>query len=136
MTFQETIAIRSPDRRALIDITQPVRTIVRKSGIKTGTCHLFVAGATAAILVNENDDPQLLDDLLDALDRLVPEGQWRHDRIDNNGAAHIKSAALGPAEVVPVTGGDIALGTWQNLFLCEFDGPRAARRLIVTIQGE
>ena len=77
-----------------------------------------------------------LDDYLDALDRLVPEGRWRHDRIDNNGAAHIKSATVGPAEIVPVSNGDLALGTWQNIFLCEFDGPRAARRVLVTVHGD
>jgi len=136
MAFQETLTIRTAQRTELVDLTQRVRQVVRNSGIKTGFCHIFVAGATAAILINENDDPQLLDDLLDALDRLIPEGRWRHDRIDDNGAAHIKSATVGPSEVVPISNGDLALGTWQSIFLGEFDGPRASRRVLVTIHGE
>ena len=136
MAVQETLSIRSSSRVELIDVTGQVRKIVRKSGVTTGFCHVFVAGATAAVIVNENDDPQLLDDFLDALDRLVPEGRWRHDRIDNNGAAHIKSATVGPAEVVPISNGDLALGTWQNIFLCEFDGPRSSRRVLVTVHGD
>lgn len=136
MTFQEIIAVRTSRRRELIDISEEVRAIARKSGIKTGICHVFVAGSTASIIVGENDDPQLLDDFLDALDRLIPEGRWRHDRIDDNGAAHIKSASVGPAEIVPIRTGDLALGRWQNIFLAEFDGPRASREICVTIYGD
>lgn len=136
MTFQETVKLKTSRRRELIDMTDAVRGVVRRSGIATGICHVFVAGSTAAVIVNENDDPQLLDDFLDAMDRIVPEGRWRHDRIDDNGAAHIKSASLGPSEIVPIHESDIVLGRWQNIFLCEFDGPRAAREIVVTIYGE
>lgn len=136
MTFQKALSVRSSKRRELIDLTEKVREIVRGSGIRTGLCQVFVAGSTAAIIVNENDDPQLLDDVVDALDRLIPEGRWRHDRIDDNGAAHIKSAVLGPQEVLPVRDGDISLGRWQNVFLCEFDGPRASREVLVTVLGD
>jgi secondary thiamine-phosphate synthase enzyme len=136
MGFQKALSIRSSRRRELIDLTDRVREVVHESGIRLGLCHVFVSGSTAAIIVNENDDPQLLDDLLDALDRLVPEGRWRHDRIDDNGAAHIKSATLGPAEIVPIRDGDLALGRWQNIFLCEFDGPRASREVLITILGD
>jgi len=136
MAFQETLTIRTAQRLELVDLTERVRQVVRNSGIRTGFCHIFVTGATAAILINENDDPQLLDDFLDALDRLIPEGRWRHDRIDHNGAAHIKSAAVGPSELVPICNGDLALGTWQSIFLGEFDGPRASRQVLVTIHGE
>ena len=135
MTVQETLKLRTSRRRELVDMTEAVRKIVRNSGVAGGFCHIFVAGSTAAIIVNENDDPQLLDDFLDAMDRLVPEGRWRHDRIDDNGAAHIKSGALGPSEIVPVRDGDLVLGRWQNIFLCEFDGPRAAREIVVTVCG-
>jgi len=136
MTFQEILKVKTSRRRELVDISEMVRGMVRKSGIRTGICHIFVTGSTAAIIVNENDDPQLLDDFLDALDRLVPEGRWRHDRIDDNGAAHIKSASVGPSEIVPIQGGDIALGRWQNIFLAEFDGPRAQRDVYVTVYGD
>ncbi|MDM7916897.1 MAG: secondary thiamine-phosphate synthase enzyme YjbQ [Candidatus Eisenbacteria bacterium] len=136
MTFQESIQVRSSRRRELVDLTDKIRQIVQKSGVKTGFCHVFVTGSTASIIVNENDDPQLLEDFLDAMERLIPDGRWRHDRIDNNGSAHIKSAAVGPAEIVPIQGGDIHLGRWQNIFLCEFDGPRASRQVLVTVVGE
>ncbi|MBM3286957.1 MAG: YjbQ family protein [Candidatus Eisenbacteria bacterium] len=136
MTFQETLSVRSARRRELLDMTEQVRAIVRKSGIRTGWCHVFVTGSTAAILINENDDPQLLDDFIDCMDRLVPEGRWRHDRIDDNGAAHIKSAVVGPGEIVPVRDGDLLLGRWQNIFLCEFDGPRPSRQIAITIVGD
>ncbi|MBD3162068.1 MAG: YjbQ family protein [Candidatus Eisenbacteria bacterium] len=135
MAIQETLTVRTSRRRELLDLTDRVRDVVRKSGVAAGTCHVFVTGATAAIIVNENDDPQLLDDFMDAFDRLVPEGRWRHDRIDDNGAAHIKAAALGPGEILPIAAGDLALGRWQNIFLCEFDGPRGSRDVIVTIHG-
>lgn len=136
MTFHRTIQVRSTRRLELVDLTDRIRGLIAESTIRDGICHIFVTGSTAAIIVNENDDPQLLDDFLDALDRLVPEGRWRHDRIDDNGAAHIKAAVLGPAEIVPVHNGEISLGRWQNIFLCEFDGPRASRDLIVTITGD
>ncbi len=122
--------------RQLVDITEPVREAVRGSGVAAGICHVFVAGATAAIVVHEGDDPALKEDLLDLLDRVVPEGRWRHDRIDDNGAAHLRSAWLSPSETLPVRRGDLALGTWQRIFLCEFDGPRSARGLLVTVIGE
>ncbi len=136
MTIQETLNVRSSRRRELVDLTEQVRKVVRGSGVRTGFCHIFVTGSTASIIVNENDDPQLLDDFLDAMDRLIPDGRWRHDRIDNNGSAHIKSAAVGPAEIVPIREGDLHLGRWQNIFLCEFDGPRASREILITILGE
>ena len=136
MTFQEIITIGTSRRRELVDISEQVRSIVRRSGIKVGICNVFVAGSTASIIVNENDDPQLLDDFLDALDRLIPEGRWRHDRIDDNGAAHIKSACVGPSEMMPIRAGDLALGRWQNIFLAEFDGPRASREICITVYGD
>jgi len=122
--------------RQLVDVTDLVRGEVRSAGVAAGICHIFVAGATAAIVVHEGDDPALKEDLLELLDRVIPEGRWRHDRIDDNGAAHLRSAWLAPSETIPVRAGDLALGTWQRLFLCEFDGPRQARRMLVTIVGE
>jgi secondary thiamine-phosphate synthase enzyme len=136
MTTVEKLSIRTSQRLELVDLTETIREIVRRSGVRSGICHVFVCGSTAALIVNENDDPQLLDDFLDAMDRLVPEGRWRHDRIDDNGAAHIKSAALGPSETLPVQEGDLGLGRWQNIFLCEFDGPRASREVTVTVLGD
>jgi secondary thiamine-phosphate synthase enzyme len=98
-----------------------------------GICHVYVAHATAAIVINENDDPNVCVDLLDALDRLIPAGIWRHDRVDGNAASHIQAAILGPGEMIPVRDGKLLLGRWQAVMLAELDGPRE-RRIIVTLR--
>jgi secondary thiamine-phosphate synthase enzyme len=127
------VATRKP--RELVDVTEAARAEVRRSGVREGLCALYAQGATAALMVQENDDPAIADDVLDCLDRLVPAGVWRHDRIDDNGAAHIQAGLVGPSEAIPIRDGALALSTWQNVFLCDFDGPRRARRVLVTITG-
>jgi secondary thiamine-phosphate synthase enzyme len=121
-------------KRETIDITDRVREIVRRSKLERGLCHVMVLHATAAIVVNENDDPNIGTDLLTALDGAVPEhAGWLHDRIDNNAQAHILASILGPSEIVPVENGDLRLGRWQGLILVELDGPRHSRRVLVTL---
>ena len=118
----------------VLDITPEVSAAVEKSGVREGLCTVFTPHATAAVTINENDDPNVGTDLLDALARLVKEHDgWRHDRVDDNAAAHIKAAIVGPSETIPVKSGRLALGTWQNVFLCEFDGPRPSRHVVVTV---
>ncbi len=129
----ESFTVSSKSHNELLDITEEVQAIVRASGVKMGVVTVYVPHATAAVTINENADPQLPLDIIDALDKMVPEhGQYRHDRIDNNAAAHIKAAIVGPSESIPIIEGNMALGTWQNLFLCDFDGPKS-RRVIVSI---
>ena len=126
-----TVATTRP--KQCIEITAQVREIVRGSGVRTGLCHVMALHATAAIVVNENADPNIGIDLLTALDRAIPDhAGWLHDRVDNNAHAHIKAAILGPSETVPIADGDLLLGTWQGIILVELDGPRA-RRVAVTI---
>jgi secondary thiamine-phosphate synthase enzyme len=127
------ITLRTRKTQEMIDITQEVADEVRRTGVKDGLCLVFVPHATAAVVINENADPNVCQDILDAMGRLVPEGAWRHDRIDNNAAAHIKATILGPSETVPVRGGALRLGTWQRLMLAEFDGPRD-RTVIVEVR--
>jgi secondary thiamine-phosphate synthase enzyme len=86
-------------------------------------------------MIQENDDPNITADVLECVDKLVPSGVWRHDRIDHNGAAHIQAGLVGPSETIPIRDGQLALSTWQNVFLCDFDGPRSIRRVMVTIIG-
>jgi len=129
---QREIGFRSRQRYEVIDVTAEVAKIVAEAGVDEALCSVYVPHATAAIVINENDDPNLCGDLLDALDKLVPEGVWQHDRIDRNGAAHIKAAILGPSETVPVREGRLLLGTWQAIMLVDLDGPRQ-RRVIVTV---
>jgi len=133
--MQTEIHLRSRKKYEVFDITEAVAKAVRESGVAEGLCNVYVSHATAAIVINENDDPNVCDDLLDALDKMVPEGIWRHDRIDNNGAAHIKSAVLGPGETIPVRDGKLLLGRWQAIMLVDLDGPRD-RRIVVTILGQ
>lgn len=130
-----TIEVETHRERELVDITEAARAEVRRSGIRAGLCALYAQGATAALMIQENADPELPEDVLDCLDRLVPAGRWRHDRVDDNGAAHIQAGIVGPSEAIPIREGNLALSRWQNVFLCDFDGPRRRRRVLVTITG-
>ena len=124
------------EHNQVVDITDRVTRAVRDSGIDSGVCTVFTPHATGAIAINENDDPNIGVDLMAALGKMVAEHDgWLHDRVDDNAAAHIKSAVVGPSESIPVRDGRLALGRWQNVFFCEFDGPRSARRVLVTVFG-
>ena len=127
------LRLRTHAKRELVDITSQLAAIVSKAAMAEGLCHVYVAHATAAIVINENDDPNVCVDLLDALDRLIPAGIWRHDRVDGNAASHIQAAILGPGETIPVRNGELLLGRWQAVMLAELDGPRE-RRIIVTLR--
>jgi secondary thiamine-phosphate synthase enzyme len=131
--MQSEFHVRSHRKYEMLDITEGVAEIVRQSKMPEGICSVYVTHATAAIVINENYDPNVCEDVLDALGKLIPEGVWRHDRVDNNAAAHIKSAILGPGETIPVREGKLLLGTWQAIMLVEVDGPRD-RRVVVTVR--
>jgi secondary thiamine-phosphate synthase enzyme len=134
--YTSVIELTTRSARELVDITSPAAEEVARASVRTGLCALYAQGATAALMIQENDDPNIRVDVLDCLDRLVPAGAWRHDRIDGNGAAHIQAGLVGPSEAIPIRDGRLALSTWQNVFFCEFDGPRPVRRVVVTIVGE
>jgi secondary thiamine-phosphate synthase enzyme len=127
------LKIRTTKKQQVIDITLQVAEAVGAAHITEGLCCVYVPHATAAVIINENDDQQIGMDLLDALSKLIPEGVWRHDQIDSNGAAHLKASILGPSETIPVQNGRLALGTWQAVMLVELDGPRD-RKVIVTVR--
>ena len=127
------LRIRTRTKRELVDITRELAEIVATAALSEGICHVYVAHATAAIVINENDDPNVCVDLLDALDRLVPAGIWRHDRVDGNAASHIQAAILGPGETIPIRDGALLLGRWQAVMLAELDGPRE-RQIFVTLR--
>ena len=125
--------IRTTTKREMIDLTARVADIVARADVAAGLCSVYTPHATAAIVINENDDPNVCVDVLDALDRLVPAGIWRHDRVDGNAASHIQATILGPGETIPVREGKLLLGTWQAVMLVELDGPRD-RRVVVTVR--
>lgn len=130
MGMTEEFTIRTKRRFEVVDITPKIQEIVRREAPDEGLCCVYVPHATAAVAINENADPNIGEDLQEALAKLIPEGIWRHDRVDDNAAAHIKAAILGPSETVPVKDGRLLLGTWQSVMLVEFDGPRERKVLV------
>ncbi|RMD45705.1 YjbQ family protein [Candidatus Pacearchaeota archaeon] len=127
------IFIQSKKREELIDITSMVEEKIK---ISNGIVNLFVPHATAAITINENADPNLPLDISSFLKEKVKKGIWLHDRIDNNADAHIKSTLIGPSITIPVSNKKLLLGTWQNIFFCEFDGPRKRKIIITEVKNE
>ena len=127
------LRIRTAAKREMVDLTARVVEIVARSGLAEGLCSVYVPHATAAVVINENDDPNVCTDVLVALDRLIPAGIWRHDRVDGNAASHIQATLLGPGETIPVKDGRLQLGTWQAVMLVELDGPRE-RRVLVSVR--
>jgi len=131
--MQNVIIISTDRREGLYDITEEVKDILDSSGVKTGYVNVYVQGATAGVMIQENWDESVQEDVVDLLRRLIPRGGWRHDIQDGNADAHLKSGIVGPSETVPIIDGKLGLSTWQNIFLCEFDGPRDRRSIVVTI---
>lgn len=118
-----TFTVDSHQRVELIDITAKVRAAIRSSGIAEGLAVVFTPHTTAAVTINENADPDVARDLVAALNQLVPfDNQYQH--AEGNSAAHVKSSLVGVSETLIVQGGTPLLGTWQGVYLCEFDGPR------------
>lgn len=125
---------KTTQRQQCLEITDEVRDRVRQSGMKSGLCHVMALHATAAIIINENADPNIGVDLITALNRAVPEhAGWLHDRIDNNAQSHLLASILGPSETIPIENGELLLGTWQGILLVELDGPRRERKVAVTL---
>lgn len=131
--MQKTIQIRTIKREGLYDITNDVKSIIDASGIKTGFVNVYVQGATAAIMIQENWDESVQTDVVTLLRKIIPQGVWLHDQQDGNGDSHLKAGIVGPSESIPIINGQIGLSTWQNVFLCEFDGPRNKRNIVVTV---
>ena len=131
--MQQTIHIPTPAHNGLYDITNQVEAIVSESGIQTGMVNVYVQGATAGIMIQENWDDSVQRDVISLLNKLIPSGVWEHDAQDNNGDAHLKAGIVGPQETIPIVNGKMGLSTWQNIFLCEFDGPRNTRSILVTV---
>jgi secondary thiamine-phosphate synthase enzyme len=113
----------STRREEFIEITSLVRQEVERAGIQEGLCAVYCPHTTAGLTINERADPSVATDMLAALDRLVPDdGPWMH--LEGNSAAHIKTSLMGASVQVPIADGNLVLGTWQGIFVCEFDGPR------------
>ena len=131
----KTITIATRQREVLVDITEQVKSVVDDSGVRDGLVNVYAQGATAAIMIQENWDDSVQTDVVNLLRKMIPKGVWLHDAQDGNGDAHLKSGLVGPSESIPIIDGKPALSTWQNIFFCEFDGPRSERRIVVTVLG-
>ncbi len=127
--------VKTEKKQEIIDISDRVSEIVKKSKIDDGICLIYAKHATASIIINENYDPNVGVDILAALDRIIPpHADYKHNCIDNNAAAHIKAAITGPGKIVPIKDSKMQLGQWQSITLAEFDGPRE-RSVVVEIVG-
>ena len=118
-----TFQVATRRRAQLIDITERVAEAVEKSGVQDGLCHVFVPHTTAGVTINEGADPDVAADIESHLGELVPkEAAFEH--AEGNSDSHIKTVLVGPSCTAPVRAGKLAVGTWQAIFLCEWDGPR------------
>lgn len=133
--MQKIIQIHTDKHEGLYDITDEVGKIVANSKINSGLVNVYIQGATAAIMIQENWDYSVQNDVIDLLRKLIPHGVWKHDIQDGNGDAHLKAGIVGPGETIPIINGKMGLSTWQNIFVCEFDGPRSQRNIVVTISN-
>jgi secondary thiamine-phosphate synthase enzyme len=131
--MRENISILTSHREELVDITDQVREVVTRSKIVNGLVVLYVHGATAALMIQENWDESVQTDVINLLRQVIPRGVWLHDQQDGNGDSHLKAGLVGPSETIPIIEGRLGLSRWQNVFLCEFDGPRSERQVVCTI---
>src|SRR5512143_94276 len=127
-----SIEIRTRSREILVDITAEVARIVAASGVQDGICVVTVPHTTAGVTVNENADPDVRADIVMAMSRIVPDS-FEFEHTEGNGPAHVKASLVGSSTTLMVEGGALKLGTWQAVYLCEFDGPRARRAWVQVI---
>ena len=134
-SLTEYLWFETPQRRALVNITDKLAGLVRKSGVAEGFCLVSAMHITAGIWVND-EEPGLKEDLMDLLERLAPVADYRHHRTgEDNGDAHLKRTLIGHQAMLPLTQGKLDLGPWEQVFYAEFDG-RRRKRVVVKIIGE
>lgn len=129
----ERITVSSGQREEMVDITADTARLVAASGVETGICVLFTQHTTCGLTVNENADPDVQSDMLGFLRKLIPQYYEGFKHFEHNSDAHIKTSLVGTSVTIPFSNGELLLGRWQGIYLCEFDGPRE-RELIVSIR--
>ena len=122
--FETSFQISTRKRCEMIDITDKIRSLVGQSGIRDGQVLVFCPHTTAAITINENADPSVVDDILLTLEELIPQHRRGYRHSEGNSDAHVKSSLVGASETLILKNGRLVLGTWQGIYFCEFDGPR------------
>ena len=131
--MQKAIKIKTDKREELVDITNQVKAVVEESHARTGMINVYSQGATSSVMIQENWDESVQTDVVNFLRKIIPKGVWLHDKQDGNGDSHIKAGLVGPNETIPIIEGKLGLSRWQNIFFCEFDGPRQERTVICTV---
>jgi len=134
--MRKILHVATSRREILVDITAQVQQAVKDSGITNGLVSVYAQGATAGIMIQENWDDSVQTDVVNLLAKVIPPGVWLHDAQDGNGDAHLKSGLVGPSETIPLIDGKLGLSTWQNIFFCEFDGPRDERSIVCTVLAD
>ncbi|MHA1237734.1 MAG: secondary thiamine-phosphate synthase enzyme YjbQ [Candidatus Odinarchaeia archaeon] len=133
--YSQSIAVKTRQREDIINITAQIDEVLKRSDITTGMINVFTKHTTTGIFINEAESGVLLD-IMERLETIVPkDSDYMHNRIDNNADAHIKSSIISPSVNIPVVDGKLNLGTWQSVFLVEFDGPRT-RTVVITVWGQ
>lgn len=126
-------SVQTGKRTEFLDITRLAEEAVSESGVMEGFCTIFVPHTTAGVTINENADPDVVSDLERALAVMVPAGPYRHR--EGNSPAHLKASLFGASLTMPISGGRLALGTWQGVYFCEFDGPRRRKIKVGCLAG-
>ena len=127
----KTIKLKTP-KEGFINISYDVKNVVKECGLNEGICNVFIPHTTAGITINENADPDVVVDMIDALDKIVPKLNYRH--YEGNSIAHVKASLMGSSVNIPISEGELCLGQWQGIYFCEFDGPRT-RSVYINIIG-
>jgi len=134
--YQDEFNMSTSRRIQVIDITDRVEKVVKRSGLKDGICQILVPHATAGIILEENESG-LIRDIEKKIEDMFPKGEgYEHDRIDDNANSHLASGFIGQSRILPIKDGRIVRGTWQRPLLLELDGPRSSRRVFITVIGE
>jgi secondary thiamine-phosphate synthase enzyme len=130
-----TLDVRTEHRTELVPITDRIQKAVAESGVQSGVCHLYVPHTTAAVTINENADPMVVNDVLHIVNKIIPFEDSNYRHMEGNSAAHVKACFFGTSETVFVQKGQLVLGTWQGIFFCEFDGPRNRQLYVKVLDG-
>ncbi|MFQ5581653.1 MAG: secondary thiamine-phosphate synthase enzyme YjbQ [Mariprofundaceae bacterium] len=131
--MRSIITLSTHKREELVDVTNQVQSLVSDSSTRNGLVSVYAQGATAAMMIQENWDESVQTDVVHLLQKLIPKGVWLHDQQDGNGDSHLKAGLVGPSETIPLIDGKLGLSRWQNIFFCEFDGPRHERKIVCTL---
>jgi secondary thiamine-phosphate synthase enzyme len=128
------VDVKTSRRDEMVDVTSRVAEAVRADGIAEGWALVYCPHTTAGVTINENADPDVVTDVLEALRRMAPrDAGYRH--VEGNADGHVKASLVGSSVMVPVSEGRLVLGTWQGVYFCEFDGPRSRKLLVTTVGG-